>query len=247
MRIMFGVSMAVLIFAAPPIFSQTNEISRQNRTVEVTVTESISVPAEIAEVTIGCLTHGQTHDQAYQENVRIADNVVKALLASGVKKDDITTGTIELQENHFEETETASTRPRKSPSFVAVQTWKVRIAADDAQKVVDLAVRAGANGIENVVWNVKDPEGLESKARIAALEKARVTAAEIAGGLGGKIGPPLYVSNVLSGVMALFSRAGQLNTSNASVSRSSEPTFSLTLFPEKVEKSAVVRVVFALD
>jgi uncharacterized protein YggE len=247
MRMKLGIAIGVLLCGASATFSQSNEISRQNRTVEVTVTESISVPAEVADVTIVCLTHGQTHDQAYQENLRIADRVVKALLASGIGKENITSSTIELRENTSQDGENKSLNPVKPRRFAAEQTWKVHVAVDEAQKVVDLAVRAGANGIEDVSWAIRDPEALETKARIAALEKARVTAAEIAKGLGGKLGEPLYAANALSGIMSLLSRSGQTETSNASVSSSSEPTFSLQLFPEKVQKSAVVRVVFALD
>ena len=244
MRTRLAIAFGILLCTASATFSQSNEISRQNRTVEVTVTESVSVPAEIADVTIACLTHGQTHDEAYQENLRIADRVVRALLASGIGKESITSSTIELRESTAQDSGTKSVNPRR---FAAEQTWKVRIAVDEAQKVVDLAVHAGANGIEDVSWAVRDPESLETKARIAALEKARLTAAEIAKGLGGKLGEPLYAANALSGIISLFSRASQLETQSASVSSSSEPTFSLQLFPEKVQKSAVVRVVFALD
>jgi len=244
MRTRLAIAFGILLCTASATFSQSNEISRQNRTVEVTVTESVSVPAEIADVTIACLTHGQTHDEAYQENLRIADRVVRALLASGIGNESITSSTIELRESTAQDSGTKSVNP---PRFAAEQTWKVRIAVDEAQKVVDLAVHAGANGIEDVSWAVRDPESLETKARIAALEKARLTAAEIAKGLGGKLGEPLYAANALSGIISLFSRASQLETQSASVSSSSEPTFSLQLFPEKVQKSAVVRVVFALD
>jgi uncharacterized protein YggE len=246
MRTKLSICVALLLFVAPMTFSQTNEITRQNRTVEVTVTESISVPAEVAEVTIGCLTHGQTHDQAYQENLRIADRVVKALLASGVQKEDIVSDTVELREDNLSN-RSPSASSKESQRFSAEQTWKVRVAAGVAQKIVDAAVHAGANGIESVSWEVNDPEALEAKARTAALEKARATAAEIAKGLGGNLGEPLYASNVLSGMMSLFARSGEINTQNSSIGGSSEPTFDLKLFPEKVQKSAVVRVVFALN
>ncbi len=245
MRMKLGIVVGILLCVASATFSQSNEISRQNRTVEISATESISAPAEVAEITIACLTHGQTHDQAYQENLRIADRVVKALLGSGLGKASIVGSTIELKENSSQDTGSKSSNAVTPRRFAAEQTWKVRVAVDDAQRVVDLAVRAGANGIEDVSWDVRDPEGLETKARIAALEKARVTAAEIARGLGGKLGQPLYAANALFGMMSVLSR--QTETSHASVSSSSEPTFSLRLFPEKVQKTAVVRVVFALD
>ncbi len=245
MRMKLGIAIGLLLCVASAAFPQSNEISRQNRTVEISATESISAPAEVADITIACLTHGQTHDQAYQENLRIADRVVKALLGSGLGKESIVGSTIELRENTSQDSGNKSSNAVNPRRFAAEQTWKVHVPVNEAQNVVDLAVRAGANGIEDVSWDVRDPEGLETKARIAALEKARVTAAEIARGLGGKLGEPLYAANALFGMMSVLSR--QTETSNASVSSSSEPTFSLRLFPEKVQKTAVVRVVYALD
>src|SRR5262249_1582491 len=120
-----------------------------------------------------------------------------------------------------------------------------------AQKTIDTAVQAGANGIEDVSWDVTDPEALEAKARTAALERARATAADLAKTAGGKVGDLLYASNSLNGILGLL--AGNRTVSTASVSVGSQgngfptPVFSLQLFPEKIQRQATVRAIFALD
>jgi hypothetical protein len=54
---------ALVLFVVPSVFSQTNEINRQNRTVDVIVTETVSVEPDLANISLGCVAYGQTHDQ----------------------------------------------------------------------------------------------------------------------------------------------------------------------------------------
>jgi uncharacterized protein YggE len=63
----------------------------------------------------------------------------------------------------------------------------VTVAASAAQTVVDLAVKAGANEVDDVEWNVADPVALQAKASGAALAKARSIADQMAKGLGTKL------------------------------------------------------------
>jgi len=239
--------LAVILSLSPYVFAQTVEINRQNRTIEVVVTERVQVDADVAKVTLGCVTYGQTHDQAYQANLEISDKVLKALAAAGVPKTEIETGSIELTEASAEDL--ADKPDRKARQFKAHQSWRVRTVVGDAQKVIDVAVQAGANGIEEVNWDIADSEALEAKARVAAMEKARRTAAEIATSGGGNLGELIYASNVLNGILGLLApRTIQTTTASLGSSRGSPtPKFFLQLFPEKIERQATVRAVFAFQ
>lgn len=233
-------------FVVPNARSQENIINRQNRTVEVVVTESVRVEPDLANVTIGCMTYGETHDQAYETNLQTADKVIKVLLGSGVNKEEIESNAIELSENSADD----ESRPRmvsKDRRFEAHQSWTIRLAASQAQKIIDIAVRAGANGIESVSWDVSDPEALESKTRGAAMKKARATASEIAESAGTKLGELLYASNVVNGIVGLLAGRTMAQTESASIGPAGAPKFSLKLFPQKIEKQVTVRAVFALD
>ena len=237
-------------FSPTLVSAQTVEVNRQNRTIEVIVTETVRVEPDVAIITIGCLAYGETHDQAYQANLATADKVIKALLKTGLAKTQIESGSLELGENSALEGPGKNPALLKSRKFKAHQSWKIRASAGEAQKLIDVAVQAGANGLEDVAWEVADEESLEAKARAAAMERARSNADELAKSAGAKIGALLYASNMANAMFALASRS--LQTSNASVIVSAEgmappPTFSLTLFPEKVSKQATVRAVFAMD
>jgi uncharacterized protein YggE len=245
---LLGLATGALLCAVPSAFSQTVQVSRQNRTVEVSVRQKISVDAEVASVIIGCQEYGPTHDQAYQENLRVADNILRALLKAGIPMESIKSSRLDLSENPSFDPESHA-KPILDRRFRAHQSWVVRVEVADAQKIIDLAVQAGANGLESVSWDVKDPEALESKAREAALEKARASAAEIAKTLGAKLGDALYASNSFESLtnLPLRSRSALLFGILDPAAQTTQPRFTLKLFPEKVEKEASVTVVFALD
>jgi uncharacterized protein YggE len=142
-----GFVSVLVLFAVPSVFSQTNEINRQHRTVEVVVSESVRVEPDIANISLGCIGYGQTHDQAYQANLAIADKVIKALLGNGLPKEQIESNALELSEDSGDAAGQSSA-VRKPPQFKAHQSWRIRMAAGDAQKLIDVAVQAGANGVD---------------------------------------------------------------------------------------------------
>jgi uncharacterized protein YggE len=247
MKFRFTIICGALLCVAPAVLSQQIEVNRQNRTVSVTVKESISVEAEIADVTIGCLNYAETHNQAYVENLQAADKILKAILTFGVPKEDITSASIELSEVSSEDTESRTTKNPKPVRFKAHQGWTVRVAAADAQKLIDVAVQAGANGIEGVAWGVKDPGALEAKARAAALVKAKAVATELANDVGAKLGSALYVSNYIAEVSYVSKRGSDKRERFDQNGVFDTPGFKLQLFPEKVIEEATIDVTFALE
>jgi uncharacterized protein YggE len=246
MRKAIGITFLLLFGVVASAYSQDVQVNRQNRTVDVTVTASVSKFANLAEVRISCDTKSPTRDQSYQKNVEKADKVVKALLGAGVPKDDIVSAGISLEEQDRDLDETRA-NPKRAPSFEAVQSWTVRVAAADAQKVIDIAVQAGADTIGDVNWMLSNPDETESQARLEALQKARATAVEIANGLGAKVGEAIYVSNQSVKTTLLDRREMAANVVGGVPRSSTTPNLKLQLFPERIEKQATVRVVFALD
>jgi uncharacterized protein YggE len=100
MRHLLIAAFAGLSGLAPSAYAQSVTVTPENRTIEVIATEKIRVLADIANVTLGCISYGQTHDQAFQTNADLADKVVKAVLEAGVQKSQIETDSVELSESH---------------------------------------------------------------------------------------------------------------------------------------------------
>lgn len=229
-----------------PAAAQQIAVNRDNKTIAITAEDSVSVDPEIAVVVVGYENFATTKDSAYDDNVRVANKVSKALLDGGISKSAIQTEYLRLEQPEAHENWT--TEERKQRQFFAAQTWTIYIAAANAQAVVDLALAAGANTLQNVDWNVSDPKALQAKAGAAALAKARTIAQQMANGLNVKLGDLVYASN-RAPVTPLGGFGGYgLSTEATSMSVAPPPTPShLLLYPKKVKADATVYAVFAIE
>jgi len=231
------------IASAGLLFAQDIQVNRQNKTIAVTAEESTTADAEVAVLEIGYHNYGITQAAAFLDNVRAAERITKALLEAKVPKANVETERLRLSRTEIDEKWTPDMK--KERQFTAEQSWHVTVSSAEAQAVVDLAVKAGANEVEDVEWNVADPVALQAKAGGAALAKARSIADQMAKGLGTKLGELVYASN--RAPVAKMWRGMMVNTSSAVVAPTTENKPQLTLFPQKVKSDATVYAVFSIE
>ena len=208
----------------------------------MTADESVTADAEAAVLAIGYHNYAATYDAAFQDNLRAAERIEKALLGAGIGKESIETENLQL--TRTEPGENWTPDMKKERQFEAQQSWHVSVAVSRAQSVVDLAVQSGANDIADVEWNVTDPLALQAKASGAAVAKARTIADQMAKGLGAKLGDLVYASNHAA-APKMYMR--WLNTESAAVGVVQERRPQLTMFPQKVKSEATVYAVFAIE
>ena len=227
-------------FGLLPAFAQQIQVNRQNKTIAITVDESVSVDPEVATTTVGYQNYAPTKDAAYADNIKVSNEVTKALLNGGVAKSAIETESVHLE--RAERDEKWTDEEKKERQFQATQTWTIHVAADKAQIVVDIALEAGANVLEGLDWNVSDPKSLQAKAGAAALSKAKVIAEQMAKGLNAKLGDLIYASNHAPNAYS-YASLGMA----AVVAPPPPPPPHLVLYPKKVRSDATVYAVFAID
>ena len=237
-----GLMVASVVFLAglKSISAQDVSVSPSNRTVEVTVTETVKADPEVAIITIGYHNYGRTEDAAFANNARIANHITQSLMDAGIPKEDIETAEVKLGPPEPEEKWTAALREERR--FEATQSWIVRARIEHAQSILSLAVKSGANVVEGVDWQVTDPAGLEAKANAAALAKARKLADQILSGLGSKVGNLLYASNkprIQIERYAFQAKPAPL--------RAGPQQPEVKLFPKKVEEEATIHAIFAIE
>ncbi len=224
-----------------PAVGQQILVNRQNKTIAITAEDSVSVDPEVATITLRFQNYAPTKDAAYQENVRVSNDVTNALLHGGVPKSALETESIRLQRVEPEEKWTAE--QKKERQFQASQSWIIHAPAARAQTVVDMALRAGANALEALDWNVSDPNALQAKAGSAALAKAKTIAEQMAKGLNATLGDLVYASNQAPVSEYAYS-AGKL--AEAPTPPPPPPPQSV-LYPRKVKSDATVYAVFAIE
>ncbi len=223
-----------------PISAQTIQVNPANRTIAVTATDKVTVMADTATVHVGFIAYGPDSDAAYATGSRISNAIVKALTASGIPSDAVESenqNVSPVQEYQIDKLTPAEKAQRK---FQVVQSWTVRTQADDAAKTLDLAVKAGANQSGQIDWSLKDENTPQAEAAAKALQRARTVAAEMAKGLNVKFGPLLFASNETQAEPPRPLMMG----ARAKVASAPEP---LAINPRRIEKSATVYAVFAIE
>ena len=238
-----AVPFLLLLTCVPVLFGQDIQVNRQNKTIAVTADESVSADPEVAVLTVGHRDFAPTYEAAFQENISASDKITKALLSAGVPMANIETEKLSLERVEPEGNWTPEMK--KERQFGAEQTWRVTVAVANAQELVDVAVRNGANYVEEVDWDVADPVALQAKASGAALAKAQLVAEQMARGLGTKLGELVYASNRAPANRFLRSLQS-VETAMASVAPPPPPPH-LKLFPQKVKSEATVYAVFAIE
>jgi len=228
--------------------AQQIQISRENKTIAITTNSDAEALADTAILSIGFHIYGKDHDSTYAEATRTSNSIVNALTSAGIPHEAIESVTQSLSPLE-EGSDDQKVRFSQGIRFEFTQTWRVTLPADSVAKVLHLAINSGANDSGAIVWQLRKDDQLEAEAAQKALEHARQIAAQMAAGLGVKLGSLVYASNQTPprGIFAALGYSGGvLNTESAGLS-SRKNLVPLSISPEKVQKSATVYAVFAIE
>jgi len=218
------------------------QINKDNRTISVTTDATASAPAEIATVHIGFVVYAPDEQSAYALGSERSNAIAKALTDAGVEKQDIQSENQSVAPVQQYENNNLSDKDKALRHFQVLQSWGVKTAADSAARILHVAVLAGANQSGGIDWNVKDEDALQAQAATKALAQGKALASTMAAGLGVKLGSLVYASNQAPQQPGPFMRVSAM----APVSQkfATEP---LAISPQKVQKSATVYAVFAIE
>ncbi len=220
--------------------AQTIQVNKDNRTIAITTSDEAQATADVAVVSVGFATYGPDQDTTYADGSRISNAIIKALTDSGVTADSIESASQNLSAIGDDD------KPRyaKGIRFAFAQSWRVTVAAKDAAGVLHTAITSGGNESGGIEWKLANDDAVEAEAAQKALTHAQQIAEGMAKGLHARLGPLVYASNQTP-PRTIFGMT--LNTSSASIGRSKVNLKPLALSPEKIQKSATVYAVFAIE
>jgi len=237
-------SALAVMFTVLPIVSsaQTIQVNKENRTIAITATDKVTAIADQATLHIGFIAYGPDSNTAYANGSRASNAIVKALTASGVAKESIQSESQQLQPVQNYQLDKLTEAQKAQRQFQVAQSWTVKTEADAAAKILDTAVKAGANNSGQIEWGFKDENTPEAQAAAKALKRARAQAEQMAAGLSSKLGALLYASNeVQPGPRpVMYARA-------AAAPMQMDKVEPLAINPREIEKSATVYAVFAIE
>lgn len=238
-----GIAGTLLATAAS---AQQIQINKDNRTIAITATDSASTLADTATVHVGFVAYAPDAQAAYAAGSKISNAIVEALTAKGVAKDAIQSESQSVAETQPYELEKLTPAEREQRRFQVRQSWTVQIKADQAAKILNTAVNAGANQSGQIDWTVADEKALEAKAAGNALARARAIAAQMAQGLGIQLGELIYASNQAPEAPRPMMRMREAGVVGGILGAEAAPP-PLAIEARKVERSATVYAVFAIQ
>jgi uncharacterized protein len=222
--------------------SQGIAVSKENRSIAITATDSVIVMADVATVHIGFIAYGVDHDSAYATGSKVSNAVIGALKAAGVPADEIESENQNLAEVQPFQLNQLPPEEKARRKWELTQSWTVRTNAADAARVLDIAVKAGANQSGGIDWSLKDANAPQAQAAAKALQRAKTVAEEMAKGLNVKLGALIFASNETQAepVRPVMARM-------QAMAAPAPPPPPLAINPRRIEKTATVYAVFAID
>jgi uncharacterized protein len=187
-------------------------------TISANGVSSVYVTPDLVEINFNVETKGLSANVAKDENAKIVDAVVVALMAEGFAREDIETQNFNVYEDFDYGNE-----GRTSVGFKAMHSLKVEISSEDSGKIGG-AIDAGVdNGALLGYINFKLSGDLENEYKAEALAlataDARVKAGAMASGLGENLGRGVSVSSGNFGYSPwmAYAEVGEMAVSGAKI------------------------------
>ncbi len=239
-----GCAALILSSVGVPSHAQQIVVSKDNRTIAVTTSADATADADTVTVQIGFVAYGPDQDSAYATGYKVSNAIAAALKAGGIPQDAIQSESQSIA--HVQQFVTQDWTPAEKTErkFQVQQSWNVKTAAGNGARVLDVAVKAGANQSGQMTWSVADQDALQAKAAKLALDRARQIAQQMAAGLNATLGPLVYASNEAPsrGPQPLI--RAQAMAAPAQMQKEVEP---LSVSAQKVTASATVYAVFSIQ
>jgi len=146
----------------------------------------VKAEPDLARIGLAIETRSDSAEKAVEENARLANAVFEALKKFGLTEDEIKTGSYQLysyREWYDERRAGEEVITYQASNEVIVSTSRI----EEVGEIIDLAVRAGANNINFINFEIENPQELQLQALKSATEQAELKADAIAKSAGEKI------------------------------------------------------------
>lgn len=176
-----------VLLAVLPLAGQGKPDCPARRTISVSGSATVSADADLAIVHVGYKLYAADANSAYANATQTSNAIMTALTGVGIPKTAIESSEQSLDRTPpYELQQDPANRAQRE--FNISQSWTVRVAPDDAAKVLAAAITAGANESGSIEWTVRDTAALQAEAAGKAIQNAHAVAEKIAVASGVKLG-----------------------------------------------------------
>jgi uncharacterized protein YggE len=164
---------------------------------------SVRIEPDVAWVSIGVETLGETVSEAVEANGEKMDSILAALESVGIAQKDIQTTNYSVQLERFPEpmprTDTTGSEDAQQQYRVSNMVNVTIRDLDTVSETLDAVIEAGANNIWGVSFGREDMTAAQADARAEAVEDARARAESLAELGGVELGPVMSISEIIGG------------------------------------------------
>ncbi|MGF7184661.1 hypothetical protein GGQ84_000745 [Desulfitispora alkaliphila] len=186
-KLMLSLLGVLIIFSAGwGLLSQGNSeaiaaSTNQDRLIRVTGEAEVSVEPDRAQVVLGVETSNETAETATKENAQLTEELVNALKEFGLEGDQIKTSGYRVH-SYREPIGGGRENPEYKNVYKAINELQMTVdKLDEVGKVIDVAIKNGANQVNSVQFIVNDTEAVKMQALQKATLQAKAKAEAIAG------------------------------------------------------------------
>lgn len=162
------------------------------RTVSVSATGTVAAEPDIAHISAGVTTEGDTAKDAIARNNTVMAKLIEGLKAAGIAARDIQTTTLNVEPRY---SQPKDGRPGTVSGYRVVN--QVRLTVREVKRlgeVLDQAIALGANQVNSIGFDMANAETLKDEARKQAMANAKRRAELYATAAGVQLGQVLRIS-----------------------------------------------------
>jgi hypothetical protein len=161
-----------------------NATTEEQRIIQTYGEAEITAQPDLAKISLSIETLSQSAKEAVEENAKLANTVLKALIDFGLSEEEITTSSYRLNSYREWGKVGSQNEPEKIYYQATNEILVLTNQLDTVGQIIDLAVEAGINNIQYINFEIRDPQQLMLQALTMATEQAQHKAEAIAKGAG---------------------------------------------------------------
>ena len=182
------------------------EGDKLERTISVSASGTVAAEPDIAHISAGVTTEGDTAKDAIARNSAVMAKLIEGLKGAGIAARDIQTTTLQVEPRYAQ---AKDGRPGAISGYRVVN--QVRLTVREVKRlgeILDQAITLGANQINSIGFDVANAETLKDDARKQAMVNAKRRAELYATAAGVQLGQVLRISEGVVGDFGIRPMAG---------------------------------------
>jgi uncharacterized protein YggE len=149
--------------------------------VRVNIAESLRTPPDEASLTVGTQAKASTATAAVAANKIKTERMLATIRAAGIRERDTQTQGIQLQPDYRWDTQPGGRGQQTLIGYIASNSIQIKTRdIDGLTKLLDMMTAAGADTVYGPNFGIADPAPLRREARVRALARGALEAAEYA-------------------------------------------------------------------